>query len=108
MTPLHRACGAEIKTVIAGRTAAPRPSMCEPYRTPRRRGKCGQDQARHPAHLSTGKGRAAARRPASPAIERGSVAPEAAEATLARIRAAGYPLAAIVGRIEDGDGITVA
>ena len=28
-----------------------------------------------------------------------AVAPEAAEATLARIRAAGYPLAAIVGRI---------
>ena len=37
-----------------------------------------------------------------------AVAPEAAEATLARIRAAGYPLAAIVGRIEEGDGITVA
>ena len=37
-----------------------------------------------------------------------AVAPEAAEATLARIRAAGYPLASVVGRIEEGDGITVA
>lgn len=37
-----------------------------------------------------------------------AVAPDAAEATLSKIRAAGYPLAAIVGRVEDGDGITVA
>ena len=37
-----------------------------------------------------------------------AVAPKAAEATLARIRTAGYPLAAIVGRVEEGSGITVA
>ena len=33
---------------------------------------------------------------------------QAAAATLATIRAAGYPLAAIVGRVEEGAGITVA
>ena len=36
-----------------------------------------------------------------------AVASDAAEATLAGIHAAGYPLAAIVGRVEDGTGITV-
>lgn len=36
-----------------------------------------------------------------------AVAPEAAEATLTRIRAAGYPLAAIIGEARDGAGISV-
>ena len=36
-----------------------------------------------------------------------AVAPEAAEPTLARVRAAGYPLAAVVGRVEEGGGLTV-
>ncbi|MDO5703839.1 MAG: selenide, water dikinase SelD [Paracoccus sp. (in: a-proteobacteria)] len=37
-----------------------------------------------------------------------AVAPEAAGTTLARIRAAGYPLASIVGRATEGAGIRVA
>ena len=36
-----------------------------------------------------------------------AVAPEAAEATLARIHAAGYPAAAVIGRVEAGSGIAV-
>ena len=37
-----------------------------------------------------------------------AVAPDAAEAMLARIRDAGYPLAAIIGRAEEGAGISAA
>ena len=37
-----------------------------------------------------------------------AVAPDAAEGWLTRLHDAGYPLAAIVGRVEKGDGITVA
>ena len=36
-----------------------------------------------------------------------AVAPDAADITLARIKAAGYPLAAVVGRVEEGEGIEV-
>ncbi|WP_112873065.1 selenide, water dikinase SelD [Paracoccus endophyticus] len=36
-----------------------------------------------------------------------AVAPDAADSTVARIRAAGYPLAAVVGRVEEGEGIEV-
>ncbi|HRO14676.1 MAG TPA: selenide, water dikinase SelD [Paracoccus sp. (in: a-proteobacteria)] len=36
-----------------------------------------------------------------------AVAPEVAERWLARIRAAGYPLASIVGRVEAGEGVEV-
>ncbi|WP_134724913.1 selenide, water dikinase SelD [Paracoccus luteus] len=36
-----------------------------------------------------------------------AVAPQAADAWVARLRAGGYPLAAIVGRVEQGAGVTV-
>jgi len=36
-----------------------------------------------------------------------AIAPEAADAWVGRLRDAGYPLAAIVGRVEEGRGITV-
>ena len=36
-----------------------------------------------------------------------AVAPDAAQAWVERLRAAGYPLAAIVGRVEDGSGVTI-
>ncbi len=36
-----------------------------------------------------------------------SVAHDAADAVVERIRAAGYPLARVIGRVEDGEGIAV-
>ena len=36
-----------------------------------------------------------------------AVAPEAADAWVGRIREAGYPLAAIIGTVEDGSGVAV-
>ena len=36
-----------------------------------------------------------------------AVAPEAAAAWVSRIRDAGYPLAAVIGRVEEGSGVTV-
>ena len=36
-----------------------------------------------------------------------AVAPDAAQAWVERLRAAGYPLAAIVGQVEDGSGVTI-
>ena len=36
-----------------------------------------------------------------------AVAPEAAEGWVRRLREAGYPLASVVGRVEEGEGVAV-